>query len=112
LHNIKQCDIVITVDKGGRGMIQKYIIGKEDLPKLIKGEELPLSQGSKARAFKIEIIENLTNGDIIMAMFDTATIYGIDKENDWIVICIDDIFYQKFRYSWWNEPYKEDRREV
>jgi hypothetical protein len=50
-------------------MIEKYIIGKEDLPKLIRGEELPLSQGSKARAFKIEIIENLTNGDIIKNLF-------------------------------------------
>jgi hypothetical protein len=41
-----------------------------------------------------------TNGDMILTVFDTATVYEIDKENDCITICIDNNFYQKFRYSW------------
>lgn len=55
------------------------------------------------------IPEGATNGDMLLTMFDTATVYGIDKENDCIAICIDNNFYQKFRYSWWNAPYKEDK---
>lgn len=54
----------------------------------------------------VEIPDNVTNRDMILTMFDTATVYGIDKENDYITICIDNNFYQKFRYSWWNAPYK------
>ncbi len=53
------------------------------------------------------IPKNATNGDMLLTMFDAATVYGIDKENDCIAICIDNNFYQKFSYSWWNTPYKE-----
>ena len=73
-------------------MIKKYIIDKEDLPKLIRGEELPLSQGSKARAFKIEIVGNLTNGDMIKAMFPSEV---------WLQMKA-----REFNKTWWNEPYK------
>jgi hypothetical protein len=59
----------------------------------------------------IPIPDGATNGDMIMAMFPNLTIYGIDKENDCITICIDDIFYQKFRYSWWNAPYEGGKEE-
>lgn len=55
------------------------------------------------------ISKNATNGDMILTMFDTATVYGIDKENDCIIICLDNNFYQKFRYSWWNAQYTEKR---
>lgn len=54
----------------------------------------------------IEIPKDATNGDMLLSMFDTATVYGIDKENDCITICLDNNFYQKFRYSWWNEQYE------
>lgn len=54
----------------------------------------------------IVIPDNVTNGDMILTMFDTATVYEIDEENDYITICIDNNFYQKFRYSWWNAPYQ------
>lgn len=50
--------------------------------------------------------EKCKNGDMLLSMFDTATVYGIDKENDYITICLDNNFYQKFRYSWWNSQYK------
>ena len=58
----------------------------------------------------IEIPEGATNGDMLLSMFDTATVYGIDKENDCITICIDNNFYQKFRYSWWNSPYRKEQK--
>ena len=57
----------------------------------------------------VEIPDNATNGDILLSMFDTATVYEIDKENDYIMICIDNNFYQKFRYSWWNKSYEGDK---
>lgn len=78
-------------------MIEKYIIGKEDLSKLIRGEELPLSQGSKARAFKIEIIGNLTNGDIIKAMFPSEV---------WLQMKA-----REFNKTWWNAPYEAESEE-
>ena len=59
----------------------------------------------------IIIPNGATNGDMLLTMFDTATVYGIDKENDCITICIDNNFYQKFRYSWWNAPYKKEVEE-
>lgn len=54
----------------------------------------------------IKAPDNPTNGDMLLTIFNTATVYGIDKENDCIAICIDNNFYQKFRYSWWNASYK------
>ena len=57
------------------------------------------------------IPDDATNGDMLLTTFETATVYVIDKENDWIIICIDNYFYQKFRYSWWNAPYKKEVEE-
>jgi hypothetical protein len=95
-------------------MIEKYIIGKEDLPKLIRGEELPLSQGSKARAFKIEIIKNLTNGDIIKNLFPNCK----QKEhihNGYFEIYFDGDFgnasYMRISNDWWNAPYEGGKEE-
>ena len=59
----------------------------------------------------IPIPKGVTNGDMLLTMFDTASVYGIDKENDCITICIDNNFYQKFRYSWWNKTYKRGDEE-
>ena len=60
-------------------MVEKYIIDKEDLPNLIRGEELSLEQG-KARAFRVEIIGGFTNGDMLKIIFKpysvTETAYG------------------------------------
>ena len=88
-------------------MIEKYIIGKEDLPKLIRGEELPLSQGSKARAFKIEITGNLTNGDMVKAMFPNLKIGVFRNEVD--VEGLDT--YSVFTRNWWNAPYEGGKKE-
>lgn len=59
----------------------------------------------------IVITDGATNGDMTLKLFDTATIYGIDKENDCITICIDNNYYQKFSYSWWNSKYEKGAEE-
>lgn len=83
-------------------MVQKYIIDKTDLPKLIRGEELALARDSKYRAFCIEINEKLTNGDVIKVLFPNgsqvkgAGIYIMDDNKS-------NVFYD---FEWWNTPYK------
>ncbi len=76
-----------------------------------KGYLLPQEVETRlAKAVKIGTVipDNATNGDMILNMFDTATVYGTDKKNDCITICIDNNFYQKFSYSWWNAPYESE----
>ena len=92
-------------------MVQKYIIDKTDLPKLIRGEELALAQGSKYRAFCIEINEKLTNGDVIKALYGfepnkNSCIIPKDKCNGNPCEC-DGCQYN----DWWNKPYKEVENE-
>ena len=74
---------------------------------VIKAEDIPNLGDYDIDIYNAIIVpRNATNGDMLLSMFDTATVYGIDKENDYITICIDNNFYQKFRYSWWNVTYK------
>jgi len=87
-------------------------IDKEDLPKLIRGEELSLAQG-KARAFKIEIVGGLTNGDMVKIIFKpysvTEIAYGYHvfltendyKTGEWL----------NYSKAWWNAPYMEVEEE-
>lgn len=85
-------------------MVQKYIIDKTDLPKLIQGEELALTQGSKYRAFCIEINEKLTNGDVIKALFPNGS-YGTNG-NEVHVFGIGGNGILVFTKDWWNALYK------
>lgn len=95
-------------------MIHKYIIDKEDLPKLIKGEELPLSQGSKARAFMIEITGNLTNGDMIKALFPQIKM----REHNEFMFVVEGMAFNHETYSnlffkdWWNAPYNPPKQNL
>ena len=54
---------------------------------------------------RIVTLDEKTNGDIILSMFETAQIYGSDDEK--IILCIDNNYYQKFDKKWWNSPYEE-----
>lgn len=49
--------------------IEKYIIDKSDLPALLRGEELAIQPKGNIKGFCVEIAGNLTNGDVIKAMF-------------------------------------------
>lgn len=51
-------------------------------------------------------MDGKTNGDIILSMFETTLVYGSDDET--IVLCIDNNYYQKFDKKWWNSSYEED----
>lgn len=84
-------------------MREIYIIDKEDLPKLIKGESITLENGG---AFSIEINGAMTNGDVIKALFpncylkcDFATILLVECGGGYISCPVD----------WWNSPYKEEQ---
>lgn len=88
-------------------MVQKYIIDKADIHNLLTGKEIPLGQGSKARAFCIEIAGEMTNGEVIQALFPNVSVYehgstySVNNEYN-------------FNSTWWNTPYKaesEDKAE-
>ena len=60
-------------------MVQKYIIDKVDIPNLLTGKEIPLGQGSKARAFCVEIADEMTNWEVLKSIFPYAEIVGGDE---------------------------------
>ena len=95
-----------------------YVIEKEDLPKLLKGEDLKLDSSSNGvTAFNIEINGELTNGDIIKAMFpnekyEVIARTGFDIDGKIIhhkVVRVNGLLdYYVMDYEWWNAPYKQE----
>lgn len=85
-------------------MVQKYIIDKSDLPNLIQGKELALGQGNKFRAFCIEINGELTNGDVIKAIFPDAE--NIRMDNGLPLNFVLEFELHRNYKDWWNSPYK------
>jgi hypothetical protein len=85
-------------------MTQKYIIDKTDLHDLLTGKEIPLPQGNKARAFCVEVSGEMTNGEVIQAVFpnisvyEHGSIYSVNNEYN-------------FNATWWNTPYQKDDEE-
>lgn len=93
-------------------MRKKYIIDKEDLPKLIKGEILTLTNGN---AFSVEVNGTLTNGDMIKAILDP---YYISESEHMVYVYLTENDYWNFEYimtcneGWWDMPYKAKSDEV
>lgn len=89
--------------------IIKYIIDKPDLTELLKGEVLATPKGN-LRGFCVEIAGNLTNGDIIKAMFPDAQIdYHEKSDLRYVTVFIKDCdTCQDYSYDWWNAPYKAE----
>ncbi len=85
-------------------MTHKYIIDKIDLHDLLTGKEIPLLQGNRVRAFCVEIAGNLTNGDMIMAMFPNASVY---EQGSTYIINNE----YKFNSTWWDSFYKAESEE-
>lgn len=54
--------------------IEKYIIDKSDVATLLRGEDLAIQPKGNIRGFCVEIAGNLTNGDLIKAMFPSMNI--------------------------------------
>jgi len=91
-------------------MVEKYIINKTDIHRLLIGEDLALPQGCKARAFCVEISGKLTNGDMIKAMFPNCE----QKEhmnNGYFEMYFDNDLknasYMRVSKDWWNAPFKK-----
>lgn len=87
-------------------MRKKYIIDKEDLPKLIKGEALTLTNDN---AFSVEVNGTLTNGDVIKAVFPNVEVK--EKNNGYEVYFGVGTAIQFFNHQWWNAPYKAESEE-
>ena len=94
--------------------ITKYIIDKSDLTALLSGENIAIQPNGNGniKGFCVEITGNLTNGDMIKAMFNigdddigeglttthvytnTRIVKGVSQEYDKIM----------FNREWWNAP--------
>ena len=95
-------------------MVTKYIIDKADIHRLLIGEDLALPQRCKARAFCVEVLGNLTNGDMIKALFPNCE----QKEhmnNGYFEMYFDNDLknasYMRVSKDWWNAPYKKEVEE-
>lgn len=83
-------------------MVQKYIIDKADIHNLLTGKEIPLGQGSKARAFCIEIAGEMTNGEAIISLYPDLK-YTIQNGRVLTTIGVA----SSFDLDWWNAPYQK-----
>ncbi len=84
--------------------IQKYIIDKSDLGALLRGEELAIQPRGNIRGFCVEIAGDLTNGDVIKALFPGELLTSITNALWWG----DNMSFSK---EWWNAPYKAESEE-
>ncbi len=93
--------------------IEKYIIDKSDLTALLRGEDLAIQPKGNIRGFCVEIAGNLTNGDMIKAMFPNAeTWVEYDSSGDVMRFDIaENSTLECFNLEWWNAPYKESEEE-
>jgi hypothetical protein len=94
--------------------IEKYIIDKSDLTALLKGEDLAIQPKGNIKGFCVEIAGNLTNGDMIKAMFpdiefiETVYVCGIP----YVRVRFNGMHEVKiFDLDWLNAPYKKEVEE-
>lgn len=83
-------------------MVQKYIIDKADIHNLLTGKEIPLGQGSKARAFCVDISGGMTNGEVIQTVFDGLIIHDNPAMRKYTI---------PMTYDFWNAPYQKGGEE-
>ena len=92
-------------------MVHKYTIDKTDIHDLLIGKEIPLALSfGKARAFKVEIADKMTNGDMMEAIFPDAE---IEKWNEYSTVRV---WFgvegsANFTMDWWNTPIKTESEE-
>lgn len=93
--------------------IEKYIIDKSDLTALLKGEDLAIQPKGNIKGFCVEIAGNLTNGDVIKAVFPNASIHyhkADELVDDYVSVNIIGCdIQQDYSAEWWNAPYKVDK---
>lgn len=89
--------------------IEKYIIDKSDLTALLKGEDLKIQPKGNIKGFCVEIAGNLTNGDMINALFPNAKNIRVDGGYPLNYI-IEGEWHRNLK-EWWNAPYKSESEE-
>lgn len=87
--------------------IEKYIIDKSDLTALLSGEDLAIQPKGNIKGFCVEIAGNLTNGDVIKALFPNAENIRVDGGYPLNYI-IEGEWHRNLK-EWWNAPYKADK---
>ena len=80
--------------------IKKYIINESDLAALLRGEVLAIQSKVNIKGMCVKIVGNLTNGDMIMAMFNCSVI-GVSKGK----VYVEHIYFP-FDEDWWKSPYR------
>ena len=92
--------------------IEKYIIDKSDLTALLRGEDLAIQPKGNIKGFCVEIADNLTNGDVIKAMFPNA-LRSDYIENDMVIVYLQDKNESEMVVSedWWFAPYKAESED-
>lgn len=81
----------------------KYIVDKSDIAKLLRGEPLALVDGQ----FSIEIMQNMTNGDMMQAVFPDIEMWG--KSKDTLDYSLGGMVHRVMK-SWWNAEYKGGKK--
>jgi hypothetical protein len=88
--------------------IEKYIIDKSDLTALLKGEDLAIQPKGNIKGFCVEIAGNLTNGDMIKAMFPELK---VEENIGSIYMHGDNEIFLMAQKKMWNAPYKKEVEE-
>ena len=89
-------------------MTKRYIIDKADIHDLLAGKELSLAQGRES-AFCITISGNMTNGDMIKAIFPDVEVK--ERNNVYEVYFGIGTAIQFFNHQWWNAPYEAESED-
>ena len=84
-------------------MTKRYIIDKADIHDLLAGKELSLPQGRES-AFCITISGNMTNGDMIKAIFPNCKLKVLTDKKEVVALELKDV------KEWWNAPYEAEGR--
>lgn len=93
-------------------MVQKYIIDKADIHNILTGKEIPLGQGSKARAFCVEIAGGMTNGEVIQEIYRFHSDMNCGSNGEYVHIWSNDGNCQMtIHKNFWNAPYKVESEE-
>ena len=90
--------------------IEKFIIDKSDLAVLLRGEDLVIQPRGNIRGFCVEIAGNVTNGDMVKAMFPNATFYEDTHGYGYVysdVVRCEENYMMTYDKAWWNAPYKK-----
>ena len=95
-------------------MTKRYIIDKADIHDLLAGKPLSLSQSNES-AFCVTISGNMTNGDMIKAMFPNINFHDmaftVHATTNVTSNGVKGGISYDFWKDWWNAPYKAESED-